>query len=321
MNLKNFLLLAILTSLFACKNDIDINAPYKDIPIVYGFLDQNQEVQFIRIEKLYQNSGTLSTDQGAKIADSLYFDSLVVKIINIVSKDTFLCSRVDTISKDSGFFSNARNTLYACKLPRNNNANEIYQLSIYYPKKNLYFTATTPVVKDATIYPRRTVFRNDIPNHIFQFRFKTGRNSALYDLKVEFVYKEMNAADTNIFEFKTIVYDLAKSKDYQPERDVTENIVSRNYINYLKERIPADPSKVRRSMHVNFTTYGGAPEFRTMLDLNTPNLSIVQKNPQYSNISNGGIGIFSSRNYGERIQEFDFSTIILLSQELPNFVY
>ena len=114
---------------------------------------------------------------------------------------------------------------------------------------------------------------------------------------------------------------MAKSKDYQPDRDVTENIVSRTFINYLKERIPLDPSKKRRSMHVNFTTYGGAAEFRTMLDLNTPNLSIVQKNPQYSNISNGGIGIFSSRNYGDRIQEFDFSTIILLSQELPNFVY
>jgi hypothetical protein len=58
-----------------------------------------------------------------------------------------------------------------------------------------------------------------------------------------------------------------------------------------------------------------------MIDLSKPNLSIVQKNPQYSNISNGGLGIFSSRNFNNRMQEFDISTIILLSQELPNFTF
>ena len=321
MKSRIFLLLSLFSGLIACKNDIDINAPYKNIPIVYGFLDQNEATQFIRIEKLYQNSGTQSTAEGAQIADSMYFDSLVVKVINIVSKDTFLCTRVDTIPKDSGFFSNARNTLYACKIPKNNNANEIYELSIYYPKNNIYFTASTPLVKDDIIYARTTVFSTDVSNHIFQFRFKTGRNSALYNLNIKYVYKEMNAADTNIFEFKTIDYDLAKNKDFSPDRDVTENIITRNYINYLKARIPADPNKIRRSIHLEFITYGGAPEFRTMLDLNKPNLSIVQKNPQYSNISNGGLGIFSSRNYTARIQPFDISTVILLSQELPNYTY
>ena len=322
MKSKILLLIALFSGLFACKNDIDINAPYKDIPIVYGFLDQNQSVQYIRIEKLYQNSGNQSTAEGAKIADSLYFDSLVVKLINIVNKDTFLCSKVDTIPKDSGFFSNARNTLYACKIPKNNNANEIYELHIYYPKKNKQFTATTPIVKDATIYPRTTVFNLDPKiRHTFQFRFKTGRNSALYDLKIQYVYKEMNAADTSQFELKTVEYDLAKNKDYAPEKDYPENILSRTFVEYIKARIPADPSKVRRSVNLVFTAFGGAPEFRTMLDLSKPNLSIVQKNPQYSNISNGGLGIFSSRNFTNREQEFDIATIVLLSKELPNFIY
>jgi len=320
MKSKILLVITLFSGLFACKNDIDINAPYKDIPIVYGFLDQNQSVQYIRIEKLYQNSGNQSTAEGAKISDSLYFDSLVVKLINIVNKDTFVCTRVDSIPKDSGFFSNARNTLYACKIPKNNNANEVYELNIYYPKKNISFTASTPIVKDAIIYARTTVFNLDPKiRHTFQFRFKTGRNSALYDLKIQYVYKEMNVSDTSIFEFKTIEYDLAKNKDYFPERDYPENILSRTFVDYIKARIPADASKIRKSVHLVFSAYGGAPEFRTMLDLSKPNLSIVQKNPQYSNISNGGLGIFSSRNFTSRVQEFDAATISLLSKELPNF--
>lgn len=321
MNLRIVLIITLFSGLLGCKNDIDINAPYKDIPIVYGFLDQNQATQFLRIEKLYQNSVNQSTAEGAQIADSLYFDSVIVKLINIVSKDTFLCTRVDTIPKDSGFFSNARNTLYACKLPRNNNANEIYVLSIYLPKKDKYFTAQTPLVKDAIIYVRTTVLRNDVPRHTFQFRFKSGRNSALYDLNIKYIYKEMNAADTNIFEFKTIDYELAKARDFEADRDYTTNVSSINFIDYLKARIPNDPSKIRRSINLEFSTFGGAQEFRTLLDLSRPNLSIVQKNPQYSNISNGGLGIFSSRNFNSRTQEFDISTIILLSRELPNFTY
>ena len=74
MKLRIFSFLAALIVLSACKNEIDINAPYKDIPVVYGFLDQNQATQYIRIQKLYQNAANQTTDQGAKIADSLYFD-------------------------------------------------------------------------------------------------------------------------------------------------------------------------------------------------------------------------------------------------------
>ena len=321
MKSKILLVITLFSGLFACKNDIDINAPYKDIPIVYAFLDQNQATQFLRIEKLYQNSGNQSTAEGAQIADSLYFDSVIVKLINIVSKDTFLCTRVDTIPKDTGFFSNARNTLYACKLPKNNNANEIYELIIYLPKKDKYFTSRTPLVKDAIIYARTTVLRYDVPKHTFQFRFKSGRNAALYDLNINYTYKEMNANDTSIFEFKTINYELAKARDFEADRDYTLNVSSTAFIDYMKARIPVNSNKIRRSINIEFSTFGGAPEFRTMIDLSKPNLSIVQKNPQYSNISNGGLGIFSSRNFNNRMQEFDISTIILLSQELPNFTF
>ena len=89
MNLKNLLGVMLLTSLFACKNDIDINAPYKDVAIVYGFLDQNQGTQYIRIEKLYQNSSTQTTAEGAQYPDSLYFDSLYVKITNLATKQIY----------------------------------------------------------------------------------------------------------------------------------------------------------------------------------------------------------------------------------------
>ncbi len=316
----------VLALLLGCKNDIDINAPYKDVAIVYGFLDQNDPIQYIRIQKLYQNASTTTTQAGAQVADSLYFDSLVVNIINIVTKDTFRCYRVDTIPKDSGFFAKDRNTFYATVIPKNNLANEIYMLDIYYPKKKAHFSAKTVLVKDAVIEARKLVLKyNDpkFPNHSFAFRFTSARNSFLYDLGVRYTYKEMDAKDTTIYTIRYADYNVVRSIAYQPENFYTQSVYSRAFIDFLKSEIPINANKIRRTISVTFRTYGGSQEFQTMLDLTKPDLTVVQKNPLYSNIepTQLGIGIFSSRNYTERVMEIDQSSLLLLSKELPNFIY
>jgi hypothetical protein len=319
MKFSKVLLFILLISQLGCKNDIDINAPYKDIAIVYGFLDQNSATQFLRIQKLYQNSSTSSTSEGANIADSLYFDSLVVNLINITSKDTFKCYKVDSIPKASGFFSSAKNTLYACSFPTNNNANELFELRIWYPKKEALFTAKTNLVKDAFVPFRKIVLKLVPSNHVFLFKFTTAINSALYDLTVRYFYKEMDANDTSNFAIKYVDYSVAKGKIYPAQSDRTENIGSRTYIDYLKTNIPYDTSKKRRSVGITYIAYGGSSEFQTLLDLNNPNLTIVQKNPEFSNITNG-LGIFTSRNYKETKMEIDPTTVSLLGDELPNFI-
>lgn len=318
--MNRFLILTLFTLLFAgCKNDIDINAKYKDVAIVYGFLDQNQSVQYLRIQKLYQNSGSLSTGEGAKNADSLYFDSLQVKVTNIANGNVYNCYRVDTIPKDSGFFSAAKNAFYAFTFPKNNNANEVFALDIYYPKKDIHFTSKTTLVKDATIPPRKVVLKLVPTNYVFLFSIKTGRNSYLYDLYVRYVYKEMNAADTSQFEIKSLDYSVTTGMPYAPEADYSEYIGCTKYIDFLKSKITYDPTKIRRTLDIQFHAYGGSSEFQEMLSLSNPNMSIVQKNPLYSNINNG-IGIFTSRNLVFRSMEIDPTSLNLLATELPNFI-
>ncbi|MBC7383508.1 MAG: hypothetical protein H7296_11055 [Bacteroidia bacterium] len=317
MKVKIILFISFTITLFGCKNDLVINAPYKDIAIIYSFLDQNEPVQFIRIEKLYQNNATTNTTEGAQIADSLYFDTLVVKLINIVSRDTFYCYRVDSIPKDKGFFSSAKNTLYATKIPQNNNADEVYQLHITNPKDNKTFISKTSLVKDAAIDNRKIVINLVTPNHTFAFRFTPGRNAALYDLIVRFQYKEMIKSDTNNFEIKNVDYFVAKSAAISGSLEKS-TIVSREYMNYLRGKIVEDNTKVRRSLAIIYQAYGGSAEFASLLDLSKPNLSVVQKNPEYSNVSNA-IGIFSSRNFVELKMETDPTNLLLIESNLPNF--
>ena len=80
MKLKHLLLILIsLTLLTRCSNDVDINAEYKDIVIVYGLLDPNQDTTYLKINKAFLGEDNALTM--AQIKDSSEFvDKLDVKI-------------------------------------------------------------------------------------------------------------------------------------------------------------------------------------------------------------------------------------------------
>jgi hypothetical protein len=60
-----FIVLFISTS---CDKTLNVNAEWKDITIVYGLLDQNDSVQYIKITKAFLGEGDALTF--SKIADS-----------------------------------------------------------------------------------------------------------------------------------------------------------------------------------------------------------------------------------------------------------
>lgn len=53
----NYLRLTIFLTAFlffaSCETDFDINADWKDITVVYGALNQNDSIHYIRIQKLF----------------------------------------------------------------------------------------------------------------------------------------------------------------------------------------------------------------------------------------------------------------------------
>ena len=61
-------LFAIACVFAGCSTDLDINAPYKNVTVVYGLLDQRQEVQYVKINKAYLGEGDALVY--AQIADS-----------------------------------------------------------------------------------------------------------------------------------------------------------------------------------------------------------------------------------------------------------
>jgi len=112
--------ISILSVLFAavlwqsCSNDFELNADFKDIPIVYGFIDINDEDHYIRIQRAFLD-GETSAIQIAQIHDSIYYDNIDVSLL-VNGNQSFTLEEINGedvgIFKEEGAFANSPNTLY-----------------------------------------------------------------------------------------------------------------------------------------------------------------------------------------------------------------
>lgn len=75
--LKRILALVLVSSLcFGCSTDIDLTAPYEDITVVFGLLDQTRDTHFIKINKAFLGDEPL--EDMAAVRDSVEYDEGVI---------------------------------------------------------------------------------------------------------------------------------------------------------------------------------------------------------------------------------------------------
>jgi hypothetical protein len=322
MNLSKYTLIFLsICCLGACKNDIEINAPWQEIPVVYGLLDVNQTVQYVRIQKAYQNSIDLTTAEGAKIGDSLYFKDITVKLKNSYSEVTL--TKVDTFSKDAGFFASDANFLYKSTTPLD--VAQTYLLEITSNETGKKYTAQTRLVGKSTI--------NVAPNYRFfirpyldfnriNFPFQPASNGFVFDVLIRFKYKEYPVGNPVTFEVKNVDYLLEKNLTDVPSSGKVYNPLSRDWIFFIKSNITPNSAVSRELLQVDYVVIAGSKELKDIIDLSKPSAVIVQRKKDYSNIE-GGLGIFSSRSETARsnIPFQDDSSKIYLVKDLPNFIF
>lgn len=326
MNVSKITLILLATCcLGACKNDIEINAPWQEIPIVYGFLDVNNDTQYIRLQKAYQNSVDLTTAEGAQISDSLYFKNATVQVNGV----TF--TKITSIPKNSGLFASDVNFVYQAYMPIN--AGMQYTLDVKSNETGKTYTALTTIVGQADIMSISPNYKIYVRPHQdfnrIQFQFKPGAKAALYDVAIRFWYKEYATGNPSGFELKFIDYFLERNWTVNSQSGKSYVPRSREFINYLKNAIPQKTGITREFHQIDYIATGGSKEMKDIIDLSKPSAVIVQRKTDYSNI-NGGLGIFSSRSetvkaniplQNDNDDNGVDSSKIYLVKDLPNFIY
>jgi len=137
-----------------CSTKFNVDAPYKNITLVYGILDNADSVHYIRIQKSFL-SATLSAYDMAKVSDSSFYPQLnvVLKAYNnsgsLVSIMPLTKIDLNTVGqqKDTGTFFTSPN--YAYQLPGALDPLNSYTLVITNPATGEVDSSTTTVVDES----------------------------------------------------------------------------------------------------------------------------------------------------------------------------
>jgi len=302
MRTLKFLLPSVLglTLLIACNKELKVNADWKDITVVYGLLDQNEDTTFIKITKAFLGPGDAL--QFAKIPDSSnYPDKLDVRIEEwngTTLKNSYACDTVTIHNKKAGdsIFYFPDQLMYYTLAPLNENYQ--YKLRILNKKTGKEITSQTSLVHNFQIEkPLPFIEMNFQPGLNNQVQWITAVGGSRYQMDIRFHYREALIADTSQKVEKYIdwiVFNNVKPINNLGGQTISNYYPGDGFYNIAGSKIPVNPYVKRTALFVDVILSVASDDLNTYMEVTEPSYTIVQERPTFTNITNG-IGLFASR--------------------------
>ncbi len=291
----------------SCSTDVDINAPWKDITVVYGLLNQNDNIHYIKINKAFL--GDASAYEMAAESDSVQYQNMTVKLYKIKtangSSDTIKTYTFnDTVmDKDPGVFATDNNIIYyntenlITTAEVNNIDDYSFYLNIHIPKYDKDVTGSTKLISKLLVARpnsyQPTVTLKGVSDYSVEWTSTEG--AKLYQLTLGFHYYELTSADTTEHYLEYPLSTRTSQTDLGGEK-MTQNINGGSFFQYLAAHIEENDNirRIVKKECVDFIFIVGSTDLNTYIEVSSPSNGIVQEKPAYTNINNG-VGIFSSR--------------------------
>lgn len=307
--------LFLLLLLISCEEDFNVNAPYKDITVIFGLIDPGEDTILLKINKAFLGDGNVM--EMAKIEDSSIYVTNLQASIEEWNNGNFIRSyHLDTITvnnKEEGIFYNPYQLIYYT--PFEPVTTSEYRLKVNVNNKEI--TAATHLVNDFTIKK---------PSSGSPFiQFKTGTegtiewNSAEYGKRYEVVirmnYKEVfiDSPDT-VYKYADWGMGTKKSIGDNGGEDMIIKYSNDAFYTFIANQIPYDDPakevnvKERFTNKVDVIIAVAADQLNIYMEVNEPSNSIIQERPEFGNITNG-LGLFSSRFRNSRTKKIHSETI------------
>ena len=294
-----FGILASLFILTSCSNELELTAPWKDVPIVYGMLSPTDTAQYIRVERAFIDPKK-SALSFTKNPDSIYYKNATVTLILLSTGQSYALDRVDGnlegYERKSGIWAQAPNYLYKIKSDQINiiEGND-YQLVI--DKGDNYTTTKTTTTMIG--FPKIRLPENgdniSLNSNIY-LNWEKSEGAELYDVTLIFRYKESLESDPNTFVDKSLKWaaGTSLSSKENPSNIEVYSFKGKDFFKYLKSEIPRK-DVTRKFSSMEFIVTAGGQEIRKYFDITSANQGITGSETllNYTNIPDG-YGIFSS---------------------------
>lgn len=307
-------LLAILINISSCSKDLDINADWRDITVVFGLLDQLDSVHYIKINKAFlgdEDAFVMAANQ-----DSSEYTGLTAIIEQWTDGNkikTYTLYERTVINKESGVFYYPEQMVYSFE-EKNLDVESTYKLVATIGDKEV--KAETEIINDMTIITNNWKRPGSSQGSAVSFAggnvisnkeldVNVGKDAKRLEVYVNFNYTEITQFGTAVTDtlhtYKTLVLragDYAAATTNGGEK-IEVSISGEDFFKQIGTNIPklADsPSNVQKRVVEDFEIYvvAGGEALHTYMEVNAPTTGIVQEKDEYTNVSEG-IGILSCR--------------------------
>ncbi|MFN6177814.1 MAG: hypothetical protein ACK46G_09790 [Flavobacteriales bacterium] len=326
---RTLLILAAAATMAGCSTDLDINAPYKDVTVVYGLLNMRDSVHYVKINKAFLGEGNAFTYAAIRDSNEYRDEDITQAVVYRVNSagtpvDSFLLRDTLLTGRLPGDFYYPEQKVYYFNTPQriiNQSGspqissgptflfqNGIYKLKLRIKGKDV--TSTSNIASDITIASNdqdtlnsasAINFMNPLGNGygIYEFNWTSSISGIPWtnkrfvvnlDFKFDEVRDGVSQRIVKSRELGTVVASAAS----QP---LAVTLAGETFYSWLRNSIPDDPAVDQRIFRgIDFRVDAANEDFHTYLTLTEPISSIVEDRPQYSNVD-GAFGLWASRYY------------------------
>ncbi|MFZ6052249.1 hypothetical protein [Halocola ammonii] len=334
MKLRLIFGLALLSLVFGCSTEVELNAPYKSTTVVFGILDAKESRQYVKINRTYLGDG--NNAEYAQIRDSLEyewdeFNSITMsEIVNGSVVQTYELDSITIENKDTdGVFYAPVQTVYYFDVAQADedgnylNPDAIYELNVDFKNKE-DVSAQTDIIdaRDGNINQspfgsmvQTIIGGQPIYNENVSLRWTTSAGAKRYEYSLRFYYRENVWADLEQTQLEDSYIDSITWKlgEFETENTnggllIEQSFNGLSFYNNVASRLESDPY-ISREMNiqdeegdyvsVSLILSIANDELNTFISVNEPVTGIVQERPSYTNVSNG-IGILASKSSASR---------------------
>ncbi|HLF62941.1 MAG TPA: DUF4249 family protein [Saprospiraceae bacterium] len=290
--------ITVLFLFLACDNELNLTAPWKDIPVIYGVISPADTTHYVRIEKAFLDPA-ISALEIARIPDSLYYDELEAVFVNLATGQRIALLEVDGADegypRQDGVFAESPNILYkVTAADANLIPGQRVRLEVTRSDQLPLVTAETNIVGRPTINrPQADDNLRFQTNGFYRVLWAAASGAAFYDVILYVNYNEYNITDPSDVKSKVVGWKIGGV--------ITGTELEIPGIEFYKfvgasVEVNSDLRRVFKGIDLQVRA-GGTElyEFQRVQLANTGITSAGGDIPQYTNLSEG-VGIFSSSN-------------------------
>lgn len=294
--------------LVGCDNELNLVADHKETPVVYGFLDQSDTAQYVRVERTFVDEAVSGTVI-AQNPDSLYYENIVVKIVRVKTGEEFILNRVDGnlegYPREEGVFAQSPNYIYKIDTEDITLVQEdIYELHIEGVYEDRDIVASAAVLKRPFFaIPQSGGVVSFKRNNTINVAWNPQGDPTIYSASFFFRIEETKGGVT---EERILEWIIEKNTDeIKIEADGIE------FFSFMKTALEDDPSITREFKEAQFQLTSGNQTIADYIKVGQANLGITSSGeiPTFSNLSEG-LGFFASK-VSERRVDISLSDITL----------